>query len=155
MSWRYGVLTPSEQTVWDRDGRVSQMLDGYLAVGSWRHAAERFSGFEVLYLKQTAPPPSVGWKHVPLIDDAGNDPRQIAEALAWGLSRLRLGKQLFVCCEHGANRSPAICAGLLFLRGDFLSLGEAMHAIAAVRRRVDVMPPRTLADVAKALGVES
>lgn len=63
-----------------------------------------------------------------LVDKTGNTTELVKEKIERGLSLLRQGKKVVVCCDYGISRSNAIAAGILAAHED-MQLSTAVRTI--------------------------
>lgn len=108
-----------------------------LVVGSFAYWRDLWQeGFHCLVLANSAPEPDPpNWK-CQLIDGTGNKTERLQDCLAYVLGMWRRGLKVGVLCRSGANRSPAIAAGALYLAGRATSIYGAIEHFRAHRPEV-------------------
>ena len=123
------------------------MIDSNLAGGSITAAPLLLAhGWEVVALIEPNPRLD-GVGYVPLIDGGGNSPEQIQEAIETVVGWWAASKSVYVCCQHGMNRSVLIAAAALKVVNRVGWLADGIIKIARIRR---VASPRddTMIEVA-------
>jgi protein-tyrosine phosphatase len=75
------------------------------------------------------PPPSHPDTHAP-------GPAAIEEAVAWSLTELKSGRELYVHCAHGHGRSATLLAAILIADGQAKTADEAVAVMRQARPKV-------------------
>ena len=80
-----------------------------------------------------------------LVDKFGNSPAATKDKIDQGLTLLRQGKKIVVCCDYGISRSNAIAAGILSLFNE-ISLDQAIKEVirATGEQEIKLEPLRSV-----------
>jgi protein-tyrosine phosphatase len=121
--------------VWTRDSLEPTPIADGVVLGRFPDASDLAAGnygaIVDLTAELPAPPTSVCWRTVPMLDLVAPEPGHLAEA-AERIETARRQGTVFVCCALGYSRSAATVAAWLAGTG---RAAEAKEAIAMLKRR--------------------